>query len=758
MKEKREENRKEKTGRKSWLLPLLCMLLLTGCSGKDGSATGSGDPGAAPGNSYGTENGGAPGENGSAGNGSAADDNTTTGGAVSGSGNTVSLWISATEAIPFEGPETGYQEGISAYAAMGNSVYLMRTEEPENGGAAQLCVQIYDSDTKETAKHILSLDIPECRDGYVVSLDLTAKRELSLKLMRRESKNESFLVKMDLQGTVLEVEKPFPAADEYPWNQDLLSTTSVFPLADGSVILNRWDAGSQASVLTRLNEETGQKESLGTLADGEALRAVCCDEEGILYYYSSMGCIIRWNPEKDLREELTAPLYQEDINVHGTAGLIRNAQGDLLLCDLGRDSASLYVLTKEKPVAEEEIRLAFVQDPVGNEYLRAKTAVFAREGGALPIVMEGLEESDYTDYRNRIFAEILAGKGPELLFLSYEDMETLQEKGLLCDLSEMISADTLSQMLPGALELGRVNGQLAGITPEIAFSTMITSDAVWEADSWTISQFTELLKEKENCDWPVSFYDAKVSYYTLFWMIFCNDLSHSPFLDLEEGKCYFDSQEFTDILKLCKEYGRPSSETRSWEERARMLREGECLAAISSLYIGFRDFSDMMLGYGQDCHIVGFPGAEAGCSFIQNYSQGYLAVNIHAEHKEEIADYINYLLSYEKQYEVMGTSVRLDVIRDSIGYDEFRKQVVQRTSAEPDGPLMEIAMKPDGTSFEEEYLDFIQSCKPNPNRIPLLAEIIGEELFGCFEGGKSVEDAADDIQNRVQLYLDESRP
>lgn len=738
--------------KKLWL-PLLCVLLLAGCGKENGSAEGNSDAtvngGNAAGGSIATEKDGA-----AEGSGNTGVSGENIGTAQNGSNGSSSLWVSTTETISFEAPEAGYQEGTSSYAALGNSVYLMRTEYPEAGGATRLCVQIYDSDTKETEKNIFALDIPGHEDGYIVSIDLTTKRELSLKLKRSDSENDYFLVKTDLQGTVLEVEDTFPNADDYPWNQDYLSQTRAFPLTDGSVILCRWDDGNQASVLTRFDEETGEKTSLGTL-DGDYLSALCSDEEGSLYYYSSTGCIIRWDVEKDVKEELTVPLYKEGINIYGTVGLIWNTQGALLLCDLGRDNASFYVLTREKPVSDKEIRLACVYNPDGTDYMQRMTAVFSR-GQEVPIVMEGLNESDYTDYRNRVFAELVAGKGPEILFLSYEDMEILQDKGLLCDLSEMISEDTLSQMIPGAIELGRVNGQLTGITPEIVFQTVFTGDVTWKTDNWTISEFTDLLQGKDYWDWPVSFYSDRISYYTLFWMMFCNDLNHSPFLDLEQGKCCFDSQEFIDILNLCKKYGQPSSETRSRDERFRMLREGECLAEISILYDGFHGFSSTMLELGDDCHIIGFPGEDGSNSFITGYSQGYLAVNVNAENKEEIKDYLNFLLSYEKQYEVYGSSVRLDVIRDSIVYDRDGKTLIQRTTADPDGPIRDIPLKPDGTSFLEEYLEFVKNCKPDPARIPQLSEIIGDELLSCFEGGKSADDAAAAIQNRIQLYLDET--
>ena len=616
-----------------------------------------------------------------------------------------------------------------------------------------MCVQIYDCDTRETEKNIFTLEIPDHEDWYAISMDLTTKQELSLKLAAPEGKKDYCLVKTDLQGMVLEVEETFPNAEDYPWNQDLMSLTRVFPLTDGRVILCRWDNENQTSVLNWFDEKNGIQKPLGTL-EAESLSAVCCDEAGILYYYSSGGSIVRWDVEKDVKEELISNLYQDGIMIMDTAGLIWNAQGELLLCDMGQNDSMFYVFTCEEPVFNEEIQLACLQEPVGEEYLRKIAAVFSRENGGIPIVMEGLSESDYDDYRNRIFAELVAGKGPEMMFLSYEDMKLLQEKGSLYDLTDLISEDVMSQLIPGVTELGTVNGQLTGITPEIAFNTVITANATWEADSWSISEFEELLKEREDWDWPVNFLSDKIDYYTLFWMIFCRDLSHLPFLDLEQGSCNFDSEEFIEVLELCQKYGQSDSSPRDLQERVRMLKEGESLASIHYLFVGIRDFSDMMSTYGGDCHIVGFPEEQGGGSYIINYSQGYLAVNANAVHKEEIKDFINCLLSYEKQYEVNGTSVRLDVIRDSVVNLDGKPYM--RTAAGEDAPIMEIAQKPDGTSYLEEYLDFVESCKPEPKRFSQLSEIIGEELADCFEGGKSAEDTADIIQSRVQLYLNET--
>ena len=65
--------------------------------------------------------------------------------------------------------------------------------------------------------------------------------------------------------------------------------------------------------------------------------------------------------------------------------------------------------------------------------------------------------------------------------------------------------------------------------------------------------------------------------------------------------------------------------------------------------------------------------------------------------------------------------------------------------------------KPDGTSYLEEYLDFLENCSVENSWPKQIAAIISEELPPYFGGDRRAEEAAANIQNRVQLYLDERK-
>ena len=65
--------------------------------------------------------------------------------------------------------------------------------------------------------------------------------------------------------------------------------------------------------------------------------------------------------------------------------------------------------------------------------------------------------------------------------------------------------------------------------------------------------------------------------------------------------------------------------------------------------------------------------------------------------------------------------------------------------------------KQDGSSYLEDYLEFIDACVPAPVGTQEIEDIISEETEGYFAGEKDVDRTVEVIQRRVQLYLDEHK-
>ncbi len=672
-----------------------------------------------------------------------------------------SLHLEKVETVQFQEPEEGYIEHSTRYKILGKKIYMLRLESIEGKYASRLCVQIYDTESSKMQQLLFVPQVPGHENSGILSADLTAGMELSLKMREWENENAFFLVRMNLEGDILKVTDPFPEGDSYPWNREFWDTRRVFDLDDGRTILGHSNIEEGDTRLTWFREDSGSEEPLGTLAC-TYIKGLMPDEEGIFYFLDGAS-LLRWDVEKNVLEDLFH-LYENGIEMGTeTSGLIRNEKGEFLICSVQPGKATIYILTDKESSDKEKIQLCSLQGAAGISYFQRLAATFTQNGGEIPINMEMENREEYQeDYRTRIMAEMVSGEGPDILYVSQEDMILMQEKGMLCDLSDMIAQETKEVMIPGVLELGTVNGELVGLVPEVSFMTLGTSDKLWTEKGWNAEELAGVLKAAGSLECPVAQTGIKQSGATILF-IFLQDINRSSFLDFEQGTAHFDCEEFIEIMELCKKYGDQRSheeklkEQLSVDERIQLLREGETAAEILYFYGGLDAFSLQAARYGDAGHIVGFPVESGSGNYVDSYSYGYLVVNANTKYKEEISKFFASLLDYNNQFKTNGGCVRMDVIRDSVYHSEWEdRDVMLRSSDLNNLSTQVIELKPDGTSYLEEYLAFVEGCEPRPYWPQQIRMIIVEEVAPFFEGKKSAAEVADTIQRRVQLYLDEN--
>lgn len=679
---------------------------------------------------------------------------------VAGSMTKIDSWyVKEVKTIEFQEPEEGYLEQCAHYEVLGDKIYMFRGEAAGDRSGSRLCVQYYDIESESLEQRLIQPQVPGHENSSIFSIDLTAGLELSLEIGDEGEEDARFLVGMNLDGDILTVLDAFP--EEYPWNTNSWER-QAFDLADGRTILSRYNSTDWNSRLTWYGEERGE-EPLGTLED-EIVHSMMIGRDGMLYYLGNTS-LVRWNVEENTRETLLDLRVNRIDAVAGTGGLAENGKGELLLCQMSREKGTIYVLTDEEPADGEKIRLCSLRSEPNNYYKELATT-FRHNGGRIGIGIEYEENREYQeDYRNRILAEMVAGGGPDMLLVSRSDMILLQEKGMICDLSDMVLQETKQEVIPAVIELGSVDGEWVGMVTGASFATMSTVNQIWDKDGWNLQEFIELLESKDDWECPFNYMGHEANDSSLLYDVFLHDTANSFVLDLEQGISNFDSDEFTHILELSKKYGGRSIDDLRWlsdNECNRMLKEGNMVAQIHRMYEGLESFSQIMRKYGEDGNIVGFPTQEGSGNYVSSYSFDYLVVNVRSEHREEIKKYLELLLDYDNQFRAEGCSVRMDVLRncvknvathDNNTTTEYSRQIL---SNDPDNPLYkDITVKRDGTSYLEEFLAFVESCEPEPYSPPQVGTIIGDEIVMFFEGSKSAEDVAKIIQSKMQLYLSE---
>ena len=679
---------------------------------------------------------------------------------VTGEDSVSSYRVERTISLELEDPDEEFKNKTLYSGSYGSTLYLLASYQFEGDKEPARWIYIFDLETQETVKLPFSLETPGMENPHVNDMFVTGQDELTLRLYGSLEGRESsaYLYRTDLTGQPLDQEEPFTEdMGQIP------ETSRFFAVTDGSPILLASGA-SMTSDLLRYDIKNQSSAPLTTVSG--IVTALCSDGQDGLYYVNSDQ--LRHLNLKDMTDESLGRTAEFGIKQAIVSCLLCDSEGKLALCLADTGNPTVYLLTdQEEAIERETIRMARL---TSYDYIFQMADEWSAKSDKYRIIREEVpfeeerkassraEEIQMREpLRTRIMAELVSGKGPELMYVSEDDMHLLAEKGALMDLAELIPEDIQEQLLPGLRPLGTVDGTWVGITENVFFYTLMTPDDLWSKDSWTVSDLLDLAESRDDWDWIISepWFDAVTDYNALFERGFAMSLGDSPFLDVEKGISYFNGEEFIRTLEFCKKYGQSGDVSVGYDETIRsMMEEGKSIARRIYLFGGLNDFSEAVTAF-EGCHMVGFPSEKGNGNYL--YSNSYLVVNAKAEHIDAIKDYIAYILSYEEQF--FAGDVRKDVPRDQISvHPQTGDPALLHNPSDPDNGFSYSFinfLKPDGTTYIEEYMKFIESCVPIPYCPDAINEIVKEELGAYFNGNKSAKDTAEIIHRRVQLYFDE---
>lgn len=653
-------------------------------------------------------------------------------------------------------PAWEYQDKV-LYADVFDGVFYILAEYRSEGEklSRQFFLSTYSNGATELIWEAFALDFPERGEWAIQSMAMPEEGTLSFRVHEYGSGNgeadgSDFLAVTDLKGNLLSVTDPFPEEEEYLWNPAGARYGGIIARgADGSIAISKKNQEGYTDFYS-YDPETGRRDKISV--SGEVSQVDAIYPEGkMLYYVDGTRHLFRWD---DREKMLTELMDLAEINFPlgpDFAFILPGGAGKLLLCSLDTGTLQVFTLSEEKYYPEDEIRMSVLRDS-NTKYTLEAAVEYTYAHWNCPISVEKAEQSEEDAFRNRIMAQITSGKGPDLMLVSAEDMVILAEKGALLDLAELIPEETMQQLFPCVIQDGTVDGKMVGLTTQLMIDTMITADAAWSGESWTLEEFLQLQEEHE-WERPVREYLVYIDPMRCLKALL-PDLSHSQFLDIEAGTVRFDSEEFIKILEICKQYEGREQKDVEWELTERLLAQE--YAARQYWIMDLDGFSEFMSEYSGKAHLVGYPVEGGGHFTWTNYN--YLVVNANTGHKEEIKKYIEMLLDHDRQMFDAALSVRRDVVRDSVvTVDGVPKKIIKGgTSGAGTILLRDLeCLKPNGTSYVEEFIDFLDGCKAGGKWPPRIEQILEEELAPYFKGDKDAQEAASLVQNRVQLYLDE---
>lgn len=421
-----------------------------------------------------------------------------------------------------------------------------------------------------------------------------------------------------------------------------------------------------------------------------------------------------------------------------------------LLVRLDGSRALLYMVKQEGVQAEkEEIVLALGDE---NPLLMDYVSKFNRRSETYRVTVR-LHEANETgqEFIDKLQMELAAGRGPDLLMNGQIDAADMARNGYLQELTDIF--DDGDGFWAAAMECGKIDGVTYGIpyAGQLFFSTY-SQKLTGGRESWTIREFMQAVKasDAEILQYGLSGADI-VFYYGLL------DNENAELIDWANGESHLTEDLFLEILAFAYRYADRGQIPQ--EEVGEALREGR-IAAVGSVCLELSELNYREACFEGEPANIGFPRSEGNGIYA---TPNMLYVNAGSKVKDGAYEFLRFLVSEEGQRRYVernrsggGASlmpIRLDILEEMTAL-EMRK-AGETTARSATGVLF---VKDGFTQAQKERFDWLlERAEPGDWHAAEIMSIVYEELEPYFAGQRTAAEAAANLDNRVQLYMDERK-
>ena len=471
---------------------------------------------------------------------------------------------------------------------------------------------------------------------------------------------------------------------------------------------------------------------------GETITRICAMTGDTLYYETARGMVYSWNVENG---ERTLFMDYQENNLPSALGRLYVIGKDMVprirlyqLRSKTNEKPEEWIVTVSKENGNKRVLIDILIEDEGKKILTQAASVTAKR---MPKDAFSIREITSKDQKDLLINELMAGNGPDILYVSRDDFVTLAEKGLLLDISTLLSKEINDRILPGAIGLGTYDGKLLGLPLCVRASSILVSRDIWNQDKWDIDDMLSLMREHK-LDGRLYYGNAKTCFAPMgaFRMLIRNFLREPWLIDWEKGECHFDGERFVEFLALINDA--------DWKkEEEHWLAEGSRLAYFDMAH------ADFVYEFGfkeevENGYYVGFPTSGHSGNYLD--ADGILVICSGTKKTEEVKDLLSDIFS-----DAMQNGVDLSVL----------KMIIPETEKDENGNYyingQEIWILQNGKSTIMTAKEFLEGCVAAPLHENELENIIMEEVEPYFMGKKTAQKTSEIIQNRVQLYLNERR-
>ena len=224
---------------------------------------------------------------------------------------------------------------------------------------------------------------------------------------------------------------------------------------------------------------------------------------------------------------------------------------------------------------------------------------------------------------------------------------------------------------------------------------------------------------------------------------------------MNTGKCNFTDESFVRFLEFAAaipDDGASVSDGSQPSGRAYAGKQALLLNSLGNGAIGFMSFDDAI--FGGQARYVGFPTNSS--NGIAMEPDALVAMSVSSQHKDGVMDFIYFLLGDGRQKAGNTMPINKNILPERMDswektYNEYPK--VLHTLC--DGASIEIEGEIDPEIAKNRINELIDRIDCSTLYDEAVMDIVIKECQPYFAGQMSSEQAAANIQSKVQIYLSE---
>ncbi|MCI9071270.1 MAG: extracellular solute-binding protein [Lachnospiraceae bacterium] len=350
-------------------------------------------------------------------------------------------------------------------------------------------------------------------------------------------------------------------------------------------------------------------------------------------------------------------------------------------------------------------------------------------------------ESDYETSLMQFNADIVSGHMPDIIDFSDLDMAPYISKGILMDLYPYMDSDLQikrEDFVPGVLQLYEKDEKLYSIALGYSFETLMGKKSiVGNRSQWNILKMKQMIEEMPS----QSHFIDNLGPIGLLRIVLM--MGMDEYIDWETGQCFFEGDEFIELLELANSMeGVPvEGNIEEYLVNGRLMLNRAYISSVSEYIKAINMFQ------GEEVVCVGYPSAQGGKTLIQPYLP--IGISNMCENKSAAWEFVRSLISEEFQNKHIQFNFPILEVSLEEEFEQALHPPVNSWSGE----------NTDVLPSQEEINELYETINCSSGKIVFdtnIWRIIEEETEFYFSGEKNVEEVTKVIQNRVQNYIYES--